>query len=106
MGVAADAAEDTLDFEEELCTAGLDMAVVGAMAEQGAGTAAGAGKAGRVHLVYGIVIRFLKNRVAFADKYGYHNLAGGSDPKGWPQCSERQEADFGWWAPAFSYVLP
>ena len=82
MGVAADAAEDTLDFEEELCTAGLDVAVVGAMADQGAGTAAGAGKAGWVHLVYGIVIRFLKNRVAFADKYGYHNLAGGSDPKG------------------------
>ena len=36
MGVAADAAEDTLDFEEELCTAGLDAAVVGAMADQGA----------------------------------------------------------------------
>ena len=106
MGVAADAAEDTLDFEEELCTAGLDVAVVGAMADQGAGTAAGAGKAGGVHLVYGIVIRFLKNRVAFADKYSYHNLAGGSAPKGEPQCSERQEAYFGWWAPAFSYVLP
>ena len=95
MGVAADAAEDTLNFEEELCTAGLDAAVVGAMADQGAGTAAGAGKAGGVHLVYGIVIRFFKNRVA-----------GGSAPKGGPQCSERQEADFGGWAPAFSYVLP
>ena len=82
MRVAADAAEDTLNFEERLAAAGFDVAVVGAMANQGAGTAAGAGKAGGVHLVHGIVIRFLKNRVAFADKYGYHNLAGGSDPKG------------------------
>ena len=80
MGTAADAAQDTPDFEEGLCTVCLDMAAVGAITDQGAGTAAGAGKAGGFHLLHDIVIRFLGNRVAFADRYGYHNLAGGLNP--------------------------
>ena len=56
------------------------MAVVGAITDQRAGTAAGAGKAGGFHLLHDIVIRFLGNRVAFTDRYGYHNLAGGLNP--------------------------
>ena len=59
MGTAADAAQDTPDFEERLCTVRLDMAAVGAIADQGAGAAAGAGKAGGLHLLHDIVIRFL-----------------------------------------------
>ena len=80
MGAAADAAQDTPDFKKKLCTVCLDMAAVGAITDQRAGTAAGAGKAGGLRLIHDIVIRFLGNRVAFTDRYGYHNLADGLDP--------------------------
>ena len=56
------------------------MAAVGAITDQRTRTAAGAGKAGGLHLLHDIVIRFLGNRVAFTDRYGYHNLAGGPNP--------------------------
>lgn len=80
MGTAAYGAQDTLDSEKDLCPVCLDMAVVRAITDEGAQAAAGAGKAGGLHQLHEIVIRFLGNRVAFTDRYGYHNLAGGLNP--------------------------
>ncbi|MCM1225169.1 MAG: hypothetical protein NC548_63030 [Lachnospiraceae bacterium] len=80
MGTAAYGAQDTPDPEKDLCPVCLDMAEVGAIADEGTQAAAGAGKACGFHLRHDIVIRFLGNRVAFTDRYGYHNLAGGLNP--------------------------
>ena len=87
MGEAAALAQDTPDYKRELCAVSLDMAAVGAIADAGAGTSAGTGQAEGFHPLYGIIIRFLGNRVAFTGRYGYHSLAGGLHPYGWPQCS-------------------
>lgn len=95
MGPTAALAQDTPDLEQEFCVTCLDMAPVGAIADEGAGASAGTGKGGGLYLFHDIIIRFLGNRVAFIDRYGYHNLAGGFHPYGWPRYSERQEANFG-----------
>lgn len=101
MGAATGLAQDTPDDKRELCTISLDMAAIGAIADAGTGTAAGTGQAEGFHPLHDIIIRFLGNRVAFIDRYGYHSLAGGLHPYGRPWCFERQEADCGRWAPAF-----
>ena len=87
MGAAAALAQETTDDKRELCAACLDMAAVGAIADEGARASAGTGKAERIKLVHGIIIRFLGNGVVFTDKYGYHGLAGSIHFYGWPRCS-------------------
>ena len=77
MGAAAALAQDTPDDKRELCAVSLDMAAVGTIADEGAGAAAGTGKAESIKLIHVIIIRFLGNGVVFTDKYGYHSLAGG-----------------------------
>ncbi len=82
MGTPTVLAQDTLNGKEELCAFSLDMTAVGAVADTGTGTAAGTGEAGWLQPFHSIIIRFLENRVAFIDRYGYHNLAGGLHPYG------------------------
>lgn len=103
MGAAAALAQETTDDKRELCAACLDMAAVGAIADEGARASAGTGKAERIKLVHGTIIRFLGNGLfsltntvimvllaafIFMDGHGVH---------------KRQEADFGRWAPAFFF---
>lgn len=87
MGVAAALAQDTPDDKRELCAVSLDMAAVGAIADEGTRAATGTGQAERINLIHGIIIRFLGNGVAFTEKYGYHSLAGGIHFYGCPRCS-------------------
>lgn len=77
MGAAAAAAQDTLDFQPAYGAICLDITVVEAIADQGSGVAASAGKLGRFYRFHEFIIGFLRNRVAFIEQYGYHNLAGG-----------------------------
>lgn len=77
MGTAAAAAQDTPDFQPAYGAISLDITMVGAITDQGSGAAASAGKLGRFYRFHELIIRFLRNRVAFIDQYGYHNLAGG-----------------------------
>ena len=80
MGASAVSAQDTLYMERELPAVSLDMTAVGTVSDTGAGTSAGTGKTGELHPLKEVIIRFLRNRVAFTDRYGYHGLAGGHHP--------------------------
>ena len=87
MGAAAVPAQDTLYLKRELYAVSLDMAAVGAIADKGAGTAAGAGEQAWLNMFHEIIVRFLGEGVAFTDRYGYHSFTGGLHPYGWPRCS-------------------
>lgn len=68
MGTSTAVTEHPLDPEKEDLTFSLNMTVIGTIADKGAMAATGTGKEGRIHSFHKIIIEFLRNRVAFADK--------------------------------------
>lgn len=68
MGTATAAAEYPLNLKKEDMASSLNITMVGAIADKGAMAATGTGKMGRLHALHKIIIEFLRNRVAFADK--------------------------------------